>query len=58
MLPAGIGAPAENQPEIMFDSCMTGEEFSTWLKSKGVSDRDCDTLTGKLPLHVWPRNHY
>ena len=29
-----------------FNSAMTEEEFFKWLKSKGVSEKDCKTLSG------------
>ena len=41
--------PAEVQ--VTFNSSMSEEDFFMWLRSRGVSDKDCKTLTGKLH---WP----
>ena len=37
--------PAEEQ--VMFNSSMSEEDFFKWLKSRGISDKDCKTLSGK-----------
>ena len=44
--------PADVQ--ITFDSSMSEEDFCQWLKSRGISDRDCKTLSGKykVPLII------
>ena len=41
---AGIGAPSVRQE--VFNSSMSEEEFFKWLKSRGVSEKDCQTLSG------------
>ena len=33
---------------LTFSSSMSDEDFSKWLRSKGISDKDCKTLSGKL----------
>ena len=33
--------------QAMFNSSMSEEEFFKWLKSRGISDKDCKTLSGK-----------
>ena len=36
---------------LIFSSSMSDEDFFKWLRSKGISDKDCKTLSGKyLPL--------
>ena len=41
--------PTEMQ--VTFNNSMSEEDFFKWLKSRGVSDKDCKTLTGKAH---WP----
>ena len=38
-------APATR--DLTFSSSMSEEDFFKWLKSKGLSDKDCNTLSGK-----------
>ena len=40
--------PAEER--ATFNSFMSQEEFFKWLMSWGVSDKDCNTLSGKFSL--------
>ena len=40
----GVEAPAEEK--AMFNRSMSEEDFFEWLKSKGISDKDCNTLSG------------
>ena len=44
-----VRAPAAQQEN--FNSAMTEEEFFKWLKSKGVSEKDCKTLSGSYIMH-------
>ena len=46
-LHTGIGASSEEQ--VVFSGSMSEEDFFKWLRSKGVSDKDCKTLSGKMP---------
>ena len=39
-----VTAPAVQREK--FNSGMTEKEFFKWLKSKGVSEKDCKTLSG------------
>ena len=32
----------------LFNSSMSEEDFFTWLRSRGVSVKDCKTLSGKI----------
>ena len=32
--------------QVMFNSSMSEEEFFKWLKSRGISDKDCKALSG------------
>ena len=32
---------------LMFSSSMSDEDFIKWLRSKGISDKDCKILSGK-----------
>ena len=41
-------APATQN--LMFSSSMSDEDFFKWLRSKGVSDKDCKILSGKYPI--------
>ena len=38
--------PAEEQ--VMFNSSMSDDNFFKWLRSRGVSDKDCKILSGKM----------
>ena len=38
--------PIEKQ--VTFNCAMSEEEFFKWLKARGVSERDCKTLSGTL----------
>jgi hypothetical protein len=33
--------------KLMFSSFMFDEDFFQWLRSKGVNDKDCKTLSGR-----------
>ena len=33
--------------QMIFNSSMSEEDFFTWLRSRGVSVKDCKTLSGK-----------
>ena len=41
---AGVEAPAEEK--VMFNRSMSEEDFFEWLKSKGIGEKDCNTLSG------------
>ena len=41
-------APATQK--LMFSSSMSDEDFFKWLRSKGISDKDCKTLPGKYTI--------
>ena len=41
----GIEKPAEVQ--VMFNSSMSEGDFFKWLQVRGVSEKDCKTLSGK-----------
>ena len=36
---------------LMFSSSMSDEDFFKWLRSKGISDKDCKSLSGKYKCH-------
>jgi hypothetical protein len=36
--------------DMMFSSSMSVEDFFKWLRSKGVNDKDCKTLSGKCKV--------
>ena len=38
--------------DMTFNSSMSEEDFIKWLKSKGVSEKDCNTLSGKIIIQV------
>ena len=43
-------APPDVPPathNLTFSSSMSDEDFFKWLRSKGISDKDCKTLSGK-----------
>ena len=50
-----IGVSAEEQT---LNSSMTEEEFFTWLKSRGISDEDCNALSGKYSPIECTCTHY
>ena len=37
---------------LTFSSSMPDEDFFKWLRSKGISDKDCKTLSGKYKLSL------
>ena len=37
--------------QVTFNSSMSEEDFFKWLRSKGVSDKDCKILSGKMPQY-------
>ena len=39
---------------LMFSSSMSDKDFFKWLRSKGINDKDCKTLSGKckVPLTI------
>ena len=43
----GIDVAVEVQMTL-FNSSMSEEDFFTWLRSRGVSVKDCKTLSGKI----------
>jgi hypothetical protein len=45
-----VGVPSEEQ--LTFYCAMSEIEFFKWLKSRGVSEKDCKTLSGTL-LQIW-----
>ena len=42
---AGIGAQSEEL--LTFNSSMPEENFYQWLRSRGISEKDCKVLSGK-----------
>ena len=38
----------EKQAEVTFNSSMSEDNFFKWLRLRGVSDKDCKTLSGKI----------
>ena len=45
---AGIGASSEEK--LQYNSSMSEEDFCLWLRSRGISEKDCKVLCGKLLL--------
>ena len=43
---SGVKVPINN--EMIFSTSMSEEHFLKWLKSRGVSERDCKTLIGRI----------
>ena len=41
----GVKSPAKAQ--VIFNSSMPKEDFFKWLESRGISDKDCKTLSSK-----------
>ena len=47
MLCAGVKVPAEDEKgNLKFSSTMSDDDFFKWLRSKGISEKDCNTLSG------------
>jgi hypothetical protein len=44
--------PSATPTDLTFSSSMSDEDFFKWLRSKGVNDKDCKTLTGKYNVPV------
>ena len=39
--------PAEDEKgNLKFSSTMSDDDFFKWLRSKGISEKDCNTLSG------------
>ena len=48
MTRAGVKVPAEDeQGNSKFSSTMSDGDFFKWLRSQGISERDCNALSGK-----------
>ena len=47
--PPALDVPLATQ-KLIFSSYMSDDDFFKWLKSKGVSDKDCSTLSGKYSV--------
>ena len=47
--PPESDVPSATQ-KLMFSSSMSDEDFFKWLRSKGVSDKDCKILSGKYTI--------
>ena len=45
---AGVKMPTDHKEQMMFNRSMSEEDFFKWLSSRGVSDKDCKTLSGKM----------
>jgi hypothetical protein len=44
---AGVTVPAEDEKvSLKFSSTMSNGDFFKWLQSKGISEKDCNTLLG------------
>jgi hypothetical protein len=44
---AGVKVPAEDEKgSLKFSSTMSDGDFFKWLRSKGISEKDCNTLSG------------
>jgi hypothetical protein len=39
--------PSATPTDLTFSSSMSDEDFFKWLRSKGMNDKDCKTLSGK-----------
>ena len=50
LLLVGVKVPPKDETTLNFSSSMSEEDFFKWLKSKGVSEKDCKTLSGKLSV--------
>jgi hypothetical protein len=40
--------PSATHTDLMFGSSMSDEDFFKWLRVKGVNEKDCKTLSGKI----------
>ena len=48
MVCAGVKVPAEDEKKnLKFSSTMSDDDFFKWLRSKGISEKDCNTLSGR-----------
>ena len=47
--PPESGVLAATQ-KLKFSSSMSDEDFFKWLRSKGISDKDCKILPGKYTI--------
>ena len=47
---AGTGASSDEQ--LQYNSSMPEEDFCLWLRSRGISEKDCKVLCGKLATIV------
>ena len=45
-----VGVEVPTNAQMMFNSSMSDEDFFKWLRSRGVNDKDCKTLTGRKTL--------
>ena len=44
---AGVKVPAEDEKgNLKFSSTTSDDDFFKWLRSKGISEKDCSTLSG------------
>ena len=44
---AGVKVPVEDEKgNLKFSSTMSDDDFFKWLRSKGISEKDCNTLLG------------
>ena len=48
-LHAGVGASSEEQ--LQYNRSMSDEDFCRWLRSRGISEKDCKALSGKVLLY-------
>ena len=47
MIYAGVKVPAEDDKvNLKFSRTMSGDDFSKWLLSQGISEKDCNALMG------------
>ena len=46
----GIGSSSEEQ--LIFNSCMSEGDFFQWLRSRGISEKDCKALSGKSNVAI------
>jgi hypothetical protein len=47
-------APSATPTDLTFSSSMSDDDFFKWLRLKGMSEKDCKSLSGryKLPLTI------
>jgi hypothetical protein len=44
---SGVKVSAEDEKgDLKFSSTMSDGDFFKWLRSKGISEKDCNTLSG------------